>query len=167
MPGGQTAIRALSWIQTREIVDAFETLNPYSSPSGPASILEAESENYDPETGQQRQIECYAIASKRYCIFIGDPGDRPVIVGTAAKRKRSEHGLGHLIPPAQPNGDWIDTWWQHLLCIELGFETPEPPWFTAPAVGRLTVTSTHDLRAFKTYNAGRPYDHAWEASCRT
>jgi hypothetical protein len=51
----------------------------------------------------------------------------------------------------------MDEWWQHILCRELGFEDPEPPWFDDPAIGRLTVTSPRDLKIFKTYNTDRVY----------
>lgn len=43
------------------------------------------------------------------------------------------------------------------VCVELGVDDEPPEWFDEPAVGRLTVTSPHDLAAFKTYNRGRPY----------
>jgi len=36
-------------------------------------------------------------------------------------------------------------------------DDPEPEWFPDPAVGRLTVTSPHEERAFRGYNAIRPY----------
>ena len=76
-------------------------------------------------------------------------------------RKRSEHGLGHLVNPLDPDRDdrdWITP------AIELLIYKPElistgggPPWLDLPAVTRFAF-STNDLRrAFETYNATRPW----------
>jgi hypothetical protein len=96
-PDGAPAITALSWQQVQTIVERFASLNPYNTITG--SILEIEDENYDPDTRQQRQIECYAIASKRYGLFTREPDGKPVLVRSGPKLKRSEHGLGFLHPP--------------------------------------------------------------------
>jgi hypothetical protein len=163
MPNGQPAIKAITWEQANELVERFTPLDPYTGQGHPKSILKIEAENYDPNTGRQREIECYAIASKRYGLFIRRPDGTPEIVSSGDKRKRSEHGLGHLLPPNAPDPEisdraWLDEWWEHLLHLELGFpDHPEPVWFDAPAVGRLTVTSQRDIKAFNTYNAGRSY----------
>ena len=159
-PTGAPTIRGLSWGQVDEIIGRFTTLNPYNTITG--SILEIERENYDPDTGEQREIECLAIASKRYGLFNRDLDRRPRLIASGDKLKRSEHGLGHLLPPLAPDPDtsnrvWMDQWWEHLIHLELGFEHPEPKWFDEPAVGRLTVTSPRDLKTFKAYNATRPY----------
>ena len=39
LPDGRDAIKALSWSETREIVDRFRTLNPYDKKVVPGSIL--------------------------------------------------------------------------------------------------------------------------------
>jgi hypothetical protein len=157
---GKPAIQSLSWEQVDEIVGRFRTLNPYTTIRG--SILEIEGENYDPDTGEQREIECLAIASKRYALFTRNADGAPRLIASGDKLKRSEHGLGHLLPPLAPNPNiddraWMDEWWTHILHIELGFEHIEPPWFDEPAIGRVTVTSPRDLKTFKTFNATRPY----------
>jgi predicted nucleic acid-binding Zn ribbon protein len=163
MPNGQAAVKAITWEQVNALVEQFTALDPYTGPDHPKSILKIEAENYDPKTGRQREIECYAIAAKRYGLFIRRPDGTPEIVASGDKRKRSEHGLGHLLPPNAPDPEisdraWLDAWWEHLLHLELGFtDHPEPSWFDAPAVGRLTVTSQRDIKAFRSYNAGRPY----------
>ncbi len=159
---GEEAISALSWQQVREIADRFEPLNPYDPRLVPGSILEMEDENFDPETGEQWELKCFAIASKRYTLFVRDCDGRPQIVGGSEKRKRSEHGLGHLLPPnaQSPEVDdqaWKDRWWEHLLCRELGLDDPKPDFFSAPAVGRLTVTSPREEATFRDYNAEKPY----------
>jgi hypothetical protein len=167
-PGGAVrtaigpAVRALSWVQVEALVARFHAINPYSGPLSDHSILKIEDENFDPDTGAQREIECWSIAAKRYGLFTRQPDGRPVLVASGAKLKRSEHGLGHLLPPNAPRPDisdraWLDQWWQQLLCVELGFDESTPDWFSAPAVGRLTVTSPRDLRQFAAYNAGVPY----------
>jgi hypothetical protein len=76
-------------------------------------------------------------------------------------RKRSEHGLGHLLNPLDPNRDDRD-WITHA--IELLIYEPEliltgggPPWLDFPALTRFAF-STNDLqRAFNAYNATRPW----------
>ena len=162
-PDDQPSIKALSWEETRRIVDAFASLDPYHGPDHPKSLLKIEDENYDPETGEQREIECLAIAAKRYGLFTRRHDGTPRLVLSGSKKKRSEHGLGHLLPPNFPSPDlgdraWLDDWWEHLLHLELGFEDhPEPAWFDQPAVGRLTVTSQRDLKPFAAYNNGRTY----------
>lgn len=162
-PTAQAAVKALSWADVDAIVERFTALDPYTGTGHPRSILEIEDENYDPTTGQQREIECFSIAAKRYGLFTRRPDGTPAIVASAGKKKRSEHGLGHLLPPTSPkpgtgDQDWLDEWWEHLLHLELGFEDdPEPVWFDQPAVGRLTVTSQRDIQAFRHYNTDRPY----------
>jgi hypothetical protein len=163
MPNGEAAIKALSWEQTHAIVQRFEAVDPYQGPGHPKSILKIERENNDPVSGKQREIECVAIASKRYGLFTRRADGTPAILTSGDKRKRSEHGLGHLLPPHAPSPEtddrrWLDEWWEHLLHLELGFaDHPEPDWFDEPAIGRVTVSSQHDLKAFADYNENRTY----------
>ena len=162
-PTSQPAIKAISHAQVAKLVDQFVDLDPFTGPGHPRSILKIERENYDPDTGAQREIECFAIAAKRYGLFIRRPDGTPEIIRSGAKLKRSEHGLGHLLPPNAPRPDlsdsqWLNDWWEHLLHVELGFtDHPEPPWFDQPAVGRITVTSQRDIKIFSTHNANLPY----------
>jgi hypothetical protein len=163
MKDGREAIKARSWSQVNELAAAFESLNPYDRERIPGSILEIESENFDPKTGRQREIECFAIASKRAARFVRSRSGKPIILGDPGDLSRSEHGLGHLLSPLQPNPDipdgvWMDRWWEHLLCRELGIEDPEPDWFSDPAVGRIAVTSPREEKSFRHYNEGRSYD---------
>jgi len=69
--------------------------------------------------------------------------------------KRSEHGLGHLLPPIDDHTDWITTWWEHALRLDLGVTSEEPEWFDVIAAGRLTVTTPHEQRAWATYNKSK------------
>lgn len=154
------AIDTLTPSEIDAIVARFESLNPYSTPETAGSILQLEDENFDPETGERRLIDTIAIASKRYVMYtIGSDG-RPHIVGHSDKRKRSEHGLGHLLSPTDPDSEetwWIDRWWEHAVCWVLGLHDPEPEWFSAPAIGRVTVTSQHEEATFARFNEGREY----------
>jgi hypothetical protein len=146
--------------QVEEVVAAFESLNPYDMTLIPGSILKLEPENYDPQTGEPREIHCFAVAPKRYALFVLGPDGYPRLIGDAHKRRRSEHGLGHLLLPTDPDqatAPALDAWWEHLLRVELGLDHAEPEWFKDAAVGRQTVSSTHGERPFRVYNRGRPY----------
>ncbi|HEU5215286.1 MAG TPA: hypothetical protein VFU30_07075 [Gaiellaceae bacterium] len=160
LPDGREAILALSHEQVREeLIERFRPLNPYDGELGSRSILELEPENLDPETGEQIEISCLSLAAKRHALYTLDDHGHPRLVGEAGKRRRSEHGLGHLLllhNPDQP-GAAIDEFWEHLIATELGIHHPEPDYFSQPAIGRLTVTSQPDQNAFKTYNDSKPY----------
>jgi hypothetical protein len=160
LPDGQEAILALSHEQVREnLIEPFRQLNPYNGQLGERSILELEDENLHPESREQIEISCLSLAAKRYGLFNLDEDGQPRLVGKPGSRRRSEHGLGHLILPHhldQP-GVAIDEFWTHLIATELGLDRPEPDYFGQPAIGRLTVTSQSDQNAFKTYNQDKPY----------
>jgi hypothetical protein len=157
---GKKGIRTATWAAVeRDVVAPFARLNPYDTDAVSGSILELEDENFEPATGLQREIECFSIAAKRYALFTRTPDGRPVIVGKSDDPKRSRHGLGHLLRPTPPDQDWISEWWTRLLCVELGLPEGEPPWFGDIAAGRLTVTTPHEERAWRTYNQARPYPH--------
>lgn len=151
-------IPALSWAQVDATADRFEALNPYDRAIIPGSILSIVDVAYDPETGERREVWCYSIAAKRYVLFTIDPAGRPRVAISSSGPHRSEHALGHLLPPVDPSAeDWVSHWWEHLLCLELDIADAPPDWFEHPAVGTLTVTSAQDERAFATYNQPRPY----------
>jgi hypothetical protein len=104
MPDGHAAVRALSWKEVVEIVTRFAKLNPYMDKS--RSILKIERDNYDPETGKQRQLFCLAISSKRYALFLRDEYGNPVLLQKGINNHEdrwSEHGLGHLRNPLNPD----------------------------------------------------------------
>jgi hypothetical protein len=76
-------------------------------------------------------------------------------------RKRSEHGLGHLLNPLDPDRDDRD-WITHAyrLLIEqprLLLTAGGPVWLDRPALTRIAITSSEVARAFKKYNEGRPW----------
>jgi hypothetical protein len=157
---GREAIRALSHDKIREtLIEPFRSLNPYGGELGERSILELEPENLDADTGEQIEITCLSIAAKRYSLYTLDLHGIPRLVGEPGNRRRSEHGLGHLLLPHDPDnpGAAVDEFWEHLIATELDLDHPESDYFRQPAIGRLTITSQPDQAAFKTYNHGKPY----------
>jgi hypothetical protein len=172
-PNGQPAITALSWAQVTGICDRMRSLNPYGGVAGTKSILEMESENLDLDTREQRQLYCYSISSKRYCLYNLTADGDPVIRGgtspdqhperemsdRATIRKRSDHGLGYLINPVDPDSggrDWIAAGWEWIVRDALGLPAPEPEWFDRPAMMRLAITKPRLLTNFNRYNEARP-----------
>jgi hypothetical protein len=146
--------------QVRDVANTFESLNPYDQELIPGSILKIEDENFDPVTREPVDLSCYAIAAKRYALFTLDEHGFPRLVGNAHRRRRSEHGLGHLRLPTHAelgNGPALDEWWEHLIHLELQLHHPDPDYFNQIAVGRLTVTTQHTHNSFRTYNRGRRY----------
>jgi hypothetical protein len=150
LPDGRAAIRTLSFEEVEAIRARFESLNPYDRAAVPGSILEIESENYEPDTGQRRQLWCYAISAKRYVLYNRD-GDYVTL------RKRSEHGLGHLLGPTHAVADWIDEFWRYVLCRELGLSCDEPDWLDEAILTRFTVSGATLRHWFDRVNEGRRY----------
>ena len=106
----------------------------------PVARCKIEDMNYDPDTGEQRQIYALSIASKRYAPFGYDKDGRPRLLGEPGCYKRSEHGLGHLLDPTshdvdKPQDRFYDRWWDQILHDELGIPLDQPDWFDRPAVG--------------------------------
>ena len=143
--GGQSAVRALRYQEVRAIVDRFAALSPYDKTAVPGSILKIEDENFRPD-GTQRQLYAYAISAKRYALFERE-GDVITVL------KYSEHGLGHLLNPTDPDSesrDRIRELWEHLIREELGLPSQEPSWLDRPAISRVGLTSPDMMRAFST-----------------
>jgi hypothetical protein len=161
MADGHAAIRALSRREVDEIAARFAKLNPYVDKS--RSILKIERDNYDPETGKQRQLYCLAIASKRYALFLLDEYGNPVLLQKGVNNHEdrwSEHGLGHLRNPMNLNSEdrsWIPQAW--ISIIRRTLELPvEPLGFeNVPAIGRVPITSPPALRSLAKFNRGKKY----------
>ena len=160
---GREAIRALSWAQVREIVGLFAKLNPYDRDAVPDSILKIEDDNFDPATGKQRQLWCYAISAKRYGLFLRDRDGRPTLLRKDVNNgedRWSEHGLGHLLNPTDPNSDdrdWIAQVWLRIIRKALGLRTAAQAFDKLPAVGRTSVSSPWVMRSLAALNSGKPY----------
>ncbi len=124
--GGKPAIKALSWAQVAAIAKRFEALNPYDRSAIPGSVLKIEDDNFDPKTGRQRQLWCLAISAKRYTLFLRDKDGEPALLREGVNNKEdrySEHGLGHLLNPADPQSEdrnWIAQAWLSIVRRSLG-----------------------------------------------
>ena len=96
-------------------------LNPYDRDAVPGSILKIEDDNCDPKTKKQRQLYCLAISAKRYALFLRDDNGMPVLLRKNVNNKDdrwSEHGLGHLLNPTDPESadrEWIAQVWFNIF----------------------------------------------------
>ncbi|PYX40126.1 MAG: hypothetical protein DMG83_27230 [Acidobacteria bacterium] len=186
---GQNAVRALTWKQVDEISNRFSKLNPHSGDAGEGSILKIEAHNRDPITREPRQLYCLAISAKRYALFLRDETGEPTLLRcscpfcgrknkpgvTICQNKKcarsvcpnneegrwSEHGLGHLLNPIDPESedrDWIAQAWLAIVRRSLGLSTGKLLGFEAsPAVGRITISSPALMKPWAQVNKGKPY----------
>ncbi|MEZ4412421.1 MAG: helix-turn-helix transcriptional regulator [Gemmatimonadales bacterium] len=156
-PAGEPGVKTLSWAQVRAIVHRLDALKPYG-PAVPESLLKVEDANF--RDGQQIQLHCFGISAKRYCLFVEGP-DGPEIV------KASEHGLGHLLNPTDPEETergpsgvpaWIEAVWRHQILAARGQKAPPlPSWTSRPAVARHGFTSPALLRPLHQGQRDRAY----------
>ena len=147
-----SAVKALSWAQVREISERFTALNPYNREAVSGSVLKIEDDNYDPATKKQRQLYCLAISAKRYALFTLE--SKPVLV------KWSEHGLGHLLNPSNPENedrDWIKHTWLNIVRKSLALPVHGLGFEDSLAVGRITVCSPGVMHALNGLDDGKSY----------
>jgi hypothetical protein len=87
----------------------------------------------------------------------------PVMLRKDANNKKdrwSQHGLGHLLNPADHESDdrdWIGQVWLNILRRALGLKAEKLEFENLPAVGRTSVSSPAVMRAFKSFNEGKCY----------
>jgi hypothetical protein len=163
--GKRGAIKALSWDQVKNISDRFDALNPYNRDAVPTSILKIEDDNLDdPKTREhQRQLYCLAISAKRYALFLRDKRSNPVLLRKGVNNKEdrwSEHGLGHLLNPTDPESEdrgWIAQVWLRMIRDAMGLPTRKPSFEYQPAVGRTSITSPAVMRPLAKLNEGKKY----------
>lgn len=168
-PGGSSmhdktaAITALSWKQVKGIRDRFASLNPYDQTAILGSVLKIEDDNFDPKTGKQRQLYCLAISAKRYALFLKGKRGVPELLRKDVNNpvdRWSEHGLGHLLNPTDPDSDdrqWIAQAWLQMIRKAMGLPVEGLGFEDRPAVGRITVSSPAVIRPLGKLNAGRAY----------
>jgi hypothetical protein len=111
-----------------------------------------EDRNQYKQTGKRRQLYAYSISAKRYALAT------QATDGTLEIIKASEHGLGHLLNPLDPDRDdrdWFTPFWHATLT---GAPADQAPWLGRPAVSRISISSPTVLHVFDDYNTGRPYD---------
>jgi hypothetical protein len=165
---GDTAIQALTWDQVETIRSRFADLNPYTSAATAGSLLELEDENFtDAGRTIRRQLWCHSISAKRYALYTRrgqtisltgvsrDDQDEDNDDPEPALHKPSQHGLGHLLNPLNPEDaerDWIDEIWKHILT---GHDPPD--WAANAAIARTSVSTPTMHKLFATLNAGKPY----------
>jgi len=163
MADGHVAVRALSWKEVDQIAARFAKLCPYADKS--RSILKIERDNYGPETGKQRQVYCLAIASKRYALFLRDESGNPVLLQKGINNHEdrwSEHGLGHLRNPLNPEGEdrgWIPQAWISIIRRTLGLPAQPLGFGHLPAIGRVPITSPTAMRSLAKLNRGKKYQN--------
>jgi hypothetical protein len=162
-PDNREAIAALSWRDVRAIADRFASLNPYSHDAVPGSILKIEEDNFDPATGNQRQVYCVAISAKRYARFLIDKEGDPILLRRHVNNKKdrwSDHGLGHLLNPSDPESEdhkWTGQAWLRIVRRAMGLPTNDLAFENAPAIGRLSISSPSVIKPFESLNAGKQY----------
>jgi hypothetical protein len=160
---GSEAIHALSWKEVKAISEHFASLNPYERDAVPGSVLKIEDDNFDRETGAQRKLHCFAISAKRYALFLIDAEGIPVLLRKDANNNSdrwSQHGLGHLLNPTDPESEdrkWAARVWLDIVSRGLGIQTQSPNFENSPAVSLVTVSSPGILRSLRDFNAGKKY----------
>jgi len=169
-PGGpyrgkneQSAIKALSWRDVESIQKRFESLNPYNREIVPGSILKIEDDNFDPASEKQRQLYCLAISAKRYTLFLRNRKGDPELLRSDLNNKNdrwSEHGLGHLLNPTDPESDdrdWIAQAWLRIVRRADRLSTKSLALEQMPAVGRFSISSPAALKPLAGFNQGNRY----------
>jgi hypothetical protein len=80
--------------------------------------------------------------------------------GEKGEDRWSEHGLGHLMNPTDPESDdrgWIAQAWVGIVRRSLGLPTTPLAFAKRVAVGRTTVSSPEVMKPLKGLNVGKPY----------
>lgn len=154
---GEPAVRSLSDVEVREIVERFARLSPYDRDAVP-SLLKIERENFAVDE-PSRLIPLFGvgISAKRFCLYVRT--DAGIVV-----RKASEHGLGLYRPPTADPKPWDRPWraWIERVWIRLIGEAEgevvgrRPVWFSRPAVGQISMTTWNMIRPFERH--GRVVD---------
>jgi len=170
------------------ISNQFDALNPYDRNAVPTSILKLEDDNYnDPEKREhQRQLYCLAISAKRYALFTLDENSAPALLRSSCpfcgcknkynvtkcanchksvqpnneEDRWSEHGLGHLLNPTDPESEdreWIAHAWLGMIRKALGLSTQNQNFGQQPAVGRTSIASPAVMQPLAKLNEGKKY----------
>jgi hypothetical protein len=140
----------ISWSTVEEIRERFAQLNPYDRAIVPGSILELERENS--VDGTPEELLCHAISAKRYALY-RTHHLKPIL--RPKTEKWSEHGLGHLLNPTDPESsdcDWIRQTWLAILQND----ATQPTWGNRPGLSRIAISTPHSLRPFRAYNQDAP-----------
>jgi hypothetical protein len=151
--GKYGSIKALSWRTVQQIVEKFSRLNPYLRSIVRGSILKIEEVNF--EGARQRQIYSYVISAKRYALFTMKPDGSIDILDDP-----SQHGLGHLLNPTDPEDesrDWIRQLWEFIVRKALGHSPKPPAWLNRPAISRITASTPEIVTRLNQARKRLPY----------
>jgi len=171
---GSDHIRALSRAEVRRLLARFDELNPYDRDLV-RSPWKAEADSLE------RELWCYAISAKRYCLYRPNRGGAAEIVAALDAETHgdgpteveelladwSEHGLGLYLDPTARDPDrprrdddgrrlWVAQAWLWILRQAEGKESTLPSWASSYALTRFTVSSPALERWFAGYSADRP-----------
>ncbi|HVB26359.1 MAG TPA: hypothetical protein VNE21_00435, partial [Mycobacteriales bacterium] len=152
LPSGRSAIRALAHEEVEAIRARFTALSPYDPAVVPSLLgYDDQAHGRDPEV--PREAEVLVIAAKRYACFERDGAD-------VRMTKVSEHGLGHLVNPTDPDSEdrgWMRLVWERIVREAVGLPVPPlPAWADRMAVSRIALTTPHLMTAFADFNRRRP-----------
>lgn len=175
---GSDQIAALSFSDVDLIRERIGALNPYD-PSAVPDLLKLEKVNFEANdpTRPRRDLWAYAVAAKKYVLFVSGPQGPAIVAASAGESDRNdneaegivdrrEHGLGFLRNPIDPHHDpdgrdWVTQTWAYVLAVEAGERPPDPSWFARPKMSRNATLSTPGLlRAFAAWNTGKTVDEA-------
>jgi len=120
---------------------------------------ELEDENFDPATGVQRELWCYAVSEKSYALFNLDDKGLPVV------RKHSAHVLGqYRSPVAGDRHGWIVQAWEREIRKALGMKVESFEWESMPAISQLTLTTWSVFKPYRENDTVHPFDFVAVAS---
>lgn len=148
--GSHNSVRALSWKEVDGICEQFSALNPYDRSAVPSSVLKIEKDNLDPVTGKQRQLYCLDISAKRYALFVKDESSFPTLLRGKINNKKdrwSQHDLGHLLNPIDPQSEdrnWIGQSWLRIIRKSFDLEAENLSFEDSPAVGQTNQQPSRD-----------------------
>lgn len=110
-----------------------------------------------------RPLYGVAISAKRYALFLRNENGDPTLLrnGTNNNEDRwSEHGLGHLLNPTDPESEdreWIAQAWLNVVRRTSRLSTQNLGFQNVPAIGRVTVSSPAVIRPLKNLNTRKHY----------
>jgi hypothetical protein len=105
---GSEGLRILSWTEVQDIVDKFESLNPYDRKIVKKSILNLVDANYvDSDPGKSpRQLHGYSISARRYALY----DTRRSVIPISRSLIQRRMGLVFFIPLRTPRRNGKKTW---------------------------------------------------------
>jgi len=168
--GAQAGVRAIPWSKLDDIIGAFDSLNVYERQNVP-HLLKIEDVNFvnGRPGAERRQLWFFGPSAKRYCLYVqSSAGSIPVEFADPAEwiggevddesdfdfdiAKPSDHGLGHLLNPIDPESEdrhWKRQAWDWMLRVELGAQPSDLPFLDLPAVSRTSISTPGAMAPFE------------------